>query len=59
MIKIFRAIRQNLPSEGEIMRLTTLLILTLSQATIIHGQTSLGEIDLSHGKYKVGFRNLQ
>ena len=57
MIKIFRAIRQNLPSEGEIMRLTTLLILTLSQATIIHGQTSLGEIDLSHGKYKVGFRH--
>ncbi|MGB5666154.1 MAG: hypothetical protein WBM53_04840, partial [Maribacter sp.] len=39
-----------------IMRLKALLILVLFQASIINGQTSLNEIDLNNGKYKVGFR---
>lgn len=40
-----------------IMRLTALLIFVLFQANIINGQTSLSEIDLSSGEYKVGFRH--
>lgn len=40
-----------------IMRLTALLIFVLFQANIIYGQTSLNEIDLNNGKYKVGFRH--
>ena len=40
-----------------IMRLIPLLISVLFQAGIINGQTSLNEIDLNFGKYKVGFRH--
>ena len=39
------------------MRLATLLIFVLFQASIINGQTSLNEIDLDNGKYKVGFQH--
>ena len=39
------------------MRLTILQILILFQANFIAAQTSLGEIDLENGKYKVGFRH--
>ena len=37
--------------------LTALLILVLFQVHILYGQTSLNEIDLENGKYKVGFRH--
>ncbi|MCG8307581.1 MAG: prolyl oligopeptidase family serine peptidase [Cytophagales bacterium] len=38
-----------------IMRSAVLLIFVLFQFNAIHGQTSLKEIDLNSGKYKVGF----
>ena len=37
------------------MRLTIILILILFQSEILFGQTSLEEIDLKKGEYKVGF----
>ncbi|GAB5409183.1 MAG: hypothetical protein BalsKO_15480 [Balneolaceae bacterium] len=37
------------------MRLAILLILILSQAGVLYGQTSLKKIDLSYGKHSVGF----
>ena len=40
-----------------IMRLTILQILILFQTTLITAQTSLAEIGLENGKYKVGFRH--
>ena len=39
------------------MRLTGIFILVLFQTSIINGQTSLDDIDLNNGKYKVGFRH--
>ncbi len=39
------------------MRLAIVLIFVLFQANVINGQTSLNEIDLNNGKYKVGFRH--
>ena len=39
------------------MRLEVLLIFVLFQSNVVNGQTSLNEIDLNNGKYKVGFRH--
>ena len=40
-----------------IMRLGVLLIIMLFYSNVVDGQTSLNEIDLNNGKYKVGFRH--
>jgi len=40
-----------------IMRITTFLIFILFQVNWISGQTSLKEINLNNGKYKVGFQH--
>jgi len=39
------------------IRLTGLFIFFIFQTSIINGQTSLNDIDLNNGKYKVGFRH--
>lgn len=41
----------------KIIRLSVLIIIILFQVNLINGQTSLTEIDLNNGKYRVGFRH--
>ncbi len=54
-LRNFEALEMNTKTAR--MRFTVLLTFMVFQTYVMTGQTSLDEIDLNHGKYKVGFRH--